>query len=252
VPFARNMYSVRPSWLKPPPGGLDLDMYLSTDDEGDDGLFIHQKKARDEDKEAAELAQAKRAARRQMERQEIMEIERQFAVLDNIRVGDPRLQKKNNRLKSKSHLDPSDNPYINYEAAEARDSDSDLADEESFASETSSLYSDVSLGGQDKAEMCSPTTKNEFPSSKTFPADGSDLSEPEDEFPTLYENYCASRQVVEAQIQQELKEQVGNQSSSSSSSISSYHNDQNMRSSSIDDGSETDMEVEASFSSVFG
>jgi len=250
------------SWYRAEEPG-DADMYLSTDDEGD-GQPRPPKKARDVNKEAAlqaaELARAKRVAHRQMDRVDVMEIERAFAVLDNVREGDLNLQKFN-RSKSKPRLDPSLNPYIDDEAAEARQSDSDMADEESLDSAPSSSGSDGTMEGLANLEISHRSTD-----SKSL-ADKSDLSISTQDFPTLYENYCASREQMEAQIQQEEKEKARLHSSSGVSddrnhqSFSSHSNDDsesdresssgvNSFSSSSNDDSESDTELQASFSSV--
>jgi len=261
------MYSVRPSWLKPPPGGLDLDMYLSTDDEGDDGHPSHQRTVRDEENDAAELARAKRAARRQMERVEIMEIERAFAALDNIRVDDTRLR-KSKRAKSKPWLDPSNNRYIDNEAVEAGQSDSDLSvDSDSTTSRSDGTMEGLkskqwpgNLGDELSADSGSTTSRSDGTMkglenlevhtqlSDNVGMDDRSNSEPDD-FPTLYDNYCASRQLLEAQIQKERKLTARYDSSSS---ISSECSDQHCDSLNSDNENDTDTEVEASFSSVHG
>ena len=230
-------------------------MYLSTDDEGDGNPSLRER-ARNVAKESAvqqaELAQARRLAHRRMERHEVLEIERAFAVLDNVQEGDLR-PVKNNRSKTKPQLNPSHNPYIDNEADEARQSDSDLAEEESFDSGTSLSDSDATMGGLANLDILSYTTDNE---ALVY---GSDESISTQEFPTLYENYSASRQLMEAQIQREQKEKAGssryssddsNQHTDSASGDEDTEDDSDQQVYSTDSDSETDMEFEASFSGV--
>jgi len=184
----------------------------------------------------------------------VLEIERAFAVLDNVCEGDKRLQMIN-RSKSKSQLNPSQNPFIDNEATEARESDSDLADEESFDCETSLSDSDATMGG-----LTSLETGSNNPDSEGR-ANGSDLSISTQELPTLYDNYSASRAMMEAQIQKEqfAKDRYQfcsnssddtNQDSSSNSSDDSSQHSYSSSSTSSNGDSKTDMELEASFSSV--
>jgi len=223
------------------PSAVVHDMYLSTDDEGD-GHPFHKKKARNIDKEEAELAQAKEVAHQRMKRHEVMEIERTFAVLDNVREGET-FQLKNKRPQQpKCGLNPALNPYIENEAAEAKESDSDLADEESFESATFSVDSDMStVETEEKFHQCLKSDHSPPLSDHSDTAGQSDSS-------ILYENYCASRELVEAQIQKEQKQTFRYQSSNSSSINTNHHT----HSTSSDSASDSGMELEASFSSVFG
>lgn len=232
-----------------------LDKYLSTDDEEDEDSSFHPKKARNgckkDAQQQAELAQAKRVAHRRMERQEIMEIERAFAALDNVREGAGHLR-ESRYSKSKSQLNPLQNPFIENEAAEVRDSDSDLADEESFDSLISSSQPDTSTEEEEDLMPSPPISQNQSISS------GFD----QEDCPILYENYSASRKQMEAQIQQEQMLSKGHQSGSdSTSSNGSYQHSDSASASDTDEfsysnisgnDSETSMELEASFSSVAG
>ena len=220
------------------------DMYLSTDDEGDEDSF-HKKKARKGDWDAiqeAELAQAKRVAGRRMERHENMEIERAFAVLDNVREGEAHVR-RSRYSKPRSHLNPLHNPFIENEAVEVADSDSDLAEDESF--DTLNLSRAGTSTDEENDSKPSPPI-----SQKQSVGSGSDLSDIDD-WPTLYENYTASRTMMEAQIQQEQKQAKSSQSSNDSiSSMSSSSDDQFSDCSTSDNDVESSMELEASFSTL--
>lgn len=240
---------------------MNSDTYLSTDDEGDeDSLLpkVARKRSKKQALEQEELALAKRVAKCRIERHEIMEIERAFAVLDNVQEGKSYRQ-RNRHSKSKPQLNPRQNPFIQNEAVEVGDSDSDLANEESFDTLNVSGQSNTSSASGDNetdSKLSPPISQKQSTSSD------SDLSDSED-WPTLYENYCASRELMEAQIQREQMQMIshGNQSSSSESMSRSYetddlsdgstlHTDQFSRSTMSDDSGNSSMELEASFSSV--
>jgi len=234
------------NWAGQDERGNNLDTYLSTDDEGD-GSPLHRNKARNMAEEAAhqqaELARAKRMAHRQIEYQKDMEIERAFAVLDNVREGETRLQRQKNKpAKSKSQLKPSDNCFIDDEAAEAGESDSDMGDEESFNSENLFTQSDISTSVEEEQMPEIFSGSSHVP---TLNCQSEACGQ--GNHPTMYEDYSASRELTEAQIQQEQKEKMRHEfcNSSSDDCCSASIDDS-------DDASETDTELEASFSSVVG
>lgn len=247
------------NWGRLDRGSSALDTYLSTDDE-EDVVLMHPKKAcKGSKKEAlqlAELSQAKRVAQRRMERQEIMEIERAFAVLDNVQERAVPPLRKNHYSRSNPQLNPRHNPFIENEAVEVGESDSDLADEESFDTLRSRSDADTAMDEEEDSKPSPPISQNQSLAAE------SDLSDVDD-WPTLYENYSASRQLMEAQIQKEQMETNGYHSGSEStrsndtdiqsgSDSTSSDSDQYSHSNTSDDGSDTSMEVEASFSSVSG
>jgi len=116
-----------------------------------------------------------------------------------------------------------------------------LGDELSADSDSTTSRSDGTMKGLENLQVHTQLSDN-------VGMDDGSISEPDD-FPTLYDNYCASRQLLEAQIQKELKVTARYDSSSS---ISSEGSDQHCDSSSSDNENDTDTEVEASFSSVHG
>jgi hypothetical protein len=207
----------------------------------------------------AELNRARKLAHQRMVRYEAQERARAFAVLDNVSEGElPSWRGRRNNTRSK--LDPALNPHIDHEAVEAGDSDSDLQqDNDSFIRSDSSFISDSnieneSLGAEEESgkngNQRAPTNVHhgQLKSVEFEWEDRSDGSSSDQEC-TMYEDFAASREVIEAQIDADEKKRKRYQfcdSTDEEQSIS--NNNQDDESSSV----ELETEEEASFSSVVG
>ena len=274
-----------------------LDIYLSTDDEGGDGSLQHTKRsavqmAKEEALIRAQLARAKKLAQKRMDRHEERESERVFAVLDNVSEREA-AQLHGSRRTSQPKFDPALNPYIDHEALEVGDSDSDLAhddddkDNDTFiASESSTITVSTAVDTNNKIDReCRRNRKqnarqgwsrpcHEVTVAFNYEEDSDDGSSQEGG--TLYEDFVASREAVEAQIDAAMKRkryQVCDSSDEERTSLRSHSKmakntkskrcqsrdsseDENSTLSrrNRDDGSgvDTEVEEEASFSSVLG
>ncbi len=230
----------------------------------------------DEAQVRAELNRARRIAYQRMDRHEAHEQDRAFAVLDNVSERECPSWREVGKMK-RAKLDPSLNPHIDFEAVEVGDSDSDLQhdDRDSFIASDGSIISDS------HTENRSPPKEN-----KTVGANPDSLQRVELEWEehssgatgepecTLYEEFVASRKVVEAQIAAEERKRKrymfcdstdeededvedGNSKLSRAEAEEEASNSDHSRAEAEEEASNSDhsraeAEEEASFSSVVG
>ena len=197
-----------------------------------------------------------------MDRHEALLRARAFATLDNVTERESpnwMEMKKNSGLP----LDPALNPHIDHEAVEAGDSDSDLAqdDNDSFIASDSSLVTvsttDNGSRGEEKGKS-RVTGREETAACCEWDYDGtSDHSSQEGE--TLYDDFVASRKVIEAQIDADERKRKRYQfceSSDEDQTISSNNSYSGSCGNSENDSEmsrgKMEAEEEASFSSVVG
>ena len=242
-----------------------VDCYLATDDEADDESPNHYRKpsgraAAEEALQRAELNRARKLAHQRMDRHEAHERARAFAVLDNVSERESPIyhEMKDN---SRPALDPALNPHIDHEAVEAGDSDSDLlrdSDSDLLHDSDSFLASDSScttVGMVDDGSRGNENGKGGSNRKETVSSereDGSDESSQEGE--TFYDDIVASREVIEAQIDEEEKKRKRYQfcDTSSDEEQSSSDNNSDHGSSNSQGSCDIETEEEASFSSVLG
>lgn len=114
---------------------MEEDEYLATDDEGDDdAVSSHRSLSQRRETEAiqrAELARARKLVSRRVNEHELKETSRVFSMLDNVSEKEPcsfgyGLHGRERR----AGLDPSRNQFIDNEAIEVGDDDSDIAADE--------------------------------------------------------------------------------------------------------------------------
>lgn len=240
-----------------------IDMYLSTDDEGEDGgpKRSAAQMAKEEALHRSQLARARKLAQRRMDRHEEREIERAFAVLDNVpeKESSPLF---GSRKKSKPELGPALNPYIDHEALEVGDSDSNLADVDGdndtfIASDSSPItVSNIEITREDDDGGCGRKRKQK-PSQRgrsrrcqeekvAFESEEESDGGSRQEGATMYEDFVASREAVEAQIAEDAAKRWRYQFCDSSDDEPNTSN----RNGDECSGGEMEVEEETSFSSV--
>jgi len=221
-----------------------VDMYLSTDDEGDGSRRNRKKsgaKASTNKQLAIELERAKQVAFRRMERHQAMEMERAFAVLDNVPERESAAL-RGQWKKAKSPLDAAHNPFIDNEAVEAGESDSDMEEANSKMQEEDSFTGEGSPSVSDSVSIVDSLSQ-----AMSLPSVGgmSDEASDDSEDCTMYDDFIASRDVVRAQIQAEDSKRKRHQFCDSSS-----EEDQSSSHSCSGNSGSMETEEEASFSSV--
>lgn len=188
------------------------DGYLATDDEGDDfpgcckDCLVAQQQEKDNDaRQRVALAKAREVASRRIEKHERNESDRVFSLLDNISEANAHSFYQHLGRK-KRNLSPSHNPFIDFEAVEVGDDDSDIVADGTKKGEIdgdSSFINDSDSDEQeDKSLSTSPPSKRccVHGNSKLAPyqhsSDHSTADSGESEGELLYEDFSASREVT--------------------------------------------------------
>jgi len=210
----------------PSVGWEEEDRYLSTDDEGTGTpLTKAQSQAQRDKQEAvqrAELARARQVAHKRIGQHEQNQTKRAFAVLDNVSEREsPSWKSRSRRVGTR--FDPALNPHIDNEAAEAGDSDSDLLGDDSLSAsseeeednrpEKNRPHLHLDIKDSDSTDPSVPTRRIAHLLGKNSSANSD--SDNED---TMYEDFSASREAVQAQIVAEAMAQNQQHCCDSSSS----------------------------------
>ena len=222
-----------------------------------DGYLSPNTDTEEEAQQRAELNRARKLAQQRMDRHEAHERARAFAVLDNVSERESPSWREM-KTTSRSKFDPALNPHIDHEAVEAGDSDSDVQrDNDSFIASDSSVTTvstvengscgEEKKGGSGGIQHTHHGILGQEKATEFAQEDGSDdRSEEADD--TLYDDFAASREVVEAQIDADEKKRKRYQfcdSTDEEESTSSSNQDEEASHSST-----LETEEEASFSSI--
>jgi len=216
----------------------------STDEDTDDEA-LHR----------AELNRARKLAQQRINQQEARERARAFAVLDNVSERESFSCPERRKKRRSKLLDPALNPHIDHEAVEAGDSDSDVQREnDSFIASDSSINTDNNIenrrrGVEDESgshgNQHAPINDGDAgpPKSVQFKREENSDASSSDQECVMYEEFAASREVVEAQIVAEERKRKRYMF------CDSTDEDGSTKDHSI---AEEETEEEASFSSVVG
>jgi len=215
----------------------------STDEDTDDEA-LHR----------AELNRARKLAQQRINQQEARERARAFAVLDNVSERESFSCPERRKKRRSKLLDPALNPHIDHEAVEAGDSDSDVQREnDSFIASDSSINTDNNIenrrrGVEDESgshgNQHAPINEGDGPpKSVQFKREENSDASSSDQECVMYEEFAASREVVEAQIVAEERKRKRYMF------CDSTDEDGSTKDHSI---AEEETEEEASFSSVVG